>query len=143
MDLLEGETLAQRIARVQKLSVRDAAEVLGYVVSAVGTAHTIGIVHRDLKPENIFLVRLPSGGFDVKVLDFGIAKLTAHEGAAVETGAMTGTGLMLGTPCYMSPEQIFGERDIDHRADIWAIGVMLMKRFPALAPSKGITSAKF
>ena len=124
MDLLEGETLGQRIARQGKLSVVEAADIMVQVVSAVGTAHSVGVVHRDLKPENVFLVR-SSGAPSVRVLDFGIAKLVGSEGAAVETAVITGTGSMLGTPCYMSPEQSFGEKDIDYRTDVWSLGCIL------------------
>src|SRR4029077_19665405 len=96
------------------------------VVSAVGTAHAAGIVHRDLKPDNIFLTRDPDGNVQVTVLDFGIAKVTAVEGEAAQTGGLTTTGAMLGTPYYMSPEQVFGEKDIDQTSDIWALGVILL-----------------
>jgi serine/threonine-protein kinase len=125
MDLLVGETLAQRIASQGPLSVHQTASILLPVVSAVGTAHSRGVVHRDLKPENIFLAENEEGGTEIKVLDFGIAKLANVEGEAVTQSQLTGTGSMLGTPCYSAPEQLFGEKIIDHRADIWALGVVL------------------
>jgi serine/threonine-protein kinase len=124
MDLLEGETLGQRLGRQGKMSVAEAADIMVQVVSAVGTAHAVGVVHRDLKPENVFLVR-SSGAPSVRVLDFGIAKLVGAEGATAETAVITGTGSMLGTPCYMSPEQSFGDKYIDYRTDIWSLGCIL------------------
>ncbi|MBK7397009.1 MAG: serine/threonine protein kinase [Myxococcales bacterium] len=115
MDLLEGESLATRLRRVRRLEVSTLAGILVQIVSAVGAAHAAGIVHRDLKPDNVFLVGEPPS---VRVLDFGIAKLTAREGDAAASTALTNTGAMLGTPFYMAPEQVFGERDLDHRADV-------------------------
>jgi eukaryotic-like serine/threonine-protein kinase len=136
MDLLEGETLARRANRERKLSLEDAAAVLLPVVSAVGTAHSRGIVHRDLKPENVFLARTEDGETVVKVLDFGIAKLTIEPGDSDE-GLVTGTGTALGTPCYMAPEQCFGEKSIDHRADVWALGVMFYELLAGCRPIEG------
>ena len=94
-------------------------------------------MHRDLKPENIFLGDAPDGGREVKVLDFGIAKLTASDGDAAHTGATTGTGAILGTPYYMAPEQLFGEKDIDHRADLWALGIILYEALSGQRPTSG------
>jgi serine/threonine-protein kinase len=124
MELLAGESLGARLDRERALSVADLARVMLPVISAVGTAHAAGVVHRDLKPDNIFLAREPDGATTVKVLDFGIAKVLTAVDDGPHAGALTGTGAMLGTPYYMAPEQIYGERDIDHRADIWALGVI-------------------
>lgn len=135
MELLVGESLEQRLRREGKIALRDAAAILLRVVSAVGTAHQLGIVHRDLKPDNIFLAETREG-VEVKVVDFGIAKLTAAEGDAAETAGLTGTGAMLGTPYYMSPEQAFGERAIDHRADIWSLGVILYRCLTGVLPTQ-------
>jgi len=136
MDLLEGETLAARLAREHRLPLAETARILACVCSALGTAHHRGIIHRDLKPENVFLVRAGGDPPAVKVLDFGIAKLTAREGEAAETGALTGTGSMLGTPYYMAPEQVFAERDLDHRVDVWALGVMLFECLAGVRPTE-------
>jgi serine/threonine protein kinase len=136
MELLSGETLAQRLAREHVLSLPELARIMVHVCSAVGCAHALGIVHRDLKPENIFLAQSPSGR-RVKVLDFGIAKLTASEGDAAHTGATTGTGAILGTPYYMAPEQLFGEKDVDHRVDIWALGIILYEALAGERPTRG------
>jgi eukaryotic-like serine/threonine-protein kinase len=134
MELLVGESLEQRLRREGRMPLGDVASILLRVVSAVGTAHELGIVHRDLKPDNIFLAEA-SGGLEIKVVDFGIAKLTAIEGDAAETGGLTSTGAMLGTPFYMSPEQAFGERKIDHRADIWSLGIILYRCLTGVLPT--------
>ena len=141
MDLLDGEALAARLARDVRLSLGDTARIMVPVISAVGTAHAAGVVHRDLKPDNIFLAHAPDGSaetkIDVKVLDFGIAKFTSAELDAQTAGGLTQTGAMLGTPYYMSPEQAFGENDIDHRADVWALGVILYECLAGQRPVEG------
>jgi serine/threonine-protein kinase len=121
MELLEGESLADRMERTYKLDPIDCATILFQVSKALSKAHELGIVHRDLKPDNIFLVR--DGDDEIaKVLDFGIAKRTA----AFQTSAdmATRTGSLMGTPYYMSPEQASGRRQVDHRTDIWAFAVI-------------------
>jgi serine/threonine protein kinase len=135
MALLEGETLTALLARSAPLSLDAALEVLLPVVSAVGTAHARGVVHRDLKPENVFLAR-DSTKTVVKVLDFGIAKLMSEDGSG-EGVTLTGTGAALGTPCYMAPEQGFGEHEIDHRADIWSLGAMFYESLTGGRPVEG------
>jgi serine/threonine protein kinase len=137
MELLAGETLRTRLARGPRLSLEEAAAILLPVASAVGTAHAQGIVHRDLKPDNIFLSRDAGGAPIVKVLDFGIAKLTrASDDHASHGHGLTGSGEVLGTPNYMAPEQVFGERDIDQRCDIWALGVILYECLTGIVPTK-------
>jgi serine/threonine protein kinase len=137
MELLTGETLRTRLTRGPRLGLEEAASILLPVVSAVGTAHAQGIVHRDLKPDNIFLSQDASGRAVVKVLDFGIAKVTRiSEEHASHGHGLTATGEVLGTPNYMSPEQVFGERDIDHRADVWAMGVILYECLSGVVPTK-------
>ncbi len=131
LELLEGETLAARLERCGRLSTEETARLLGPVVSAIGTAHAHGIVHRDIKPENLFVTR----GDVVKVLDFGIAKVRST-GAPAEGAALTATGSVLGTPAYMAPEQIFGEKDVDHRADIWALGLVLYECLSGRSPTR-------
>ncbi len=125
MELLEGETLQARLDRDGKLTVEETVAIISRVVSAVGTAHALGVVHRDLKPDNIFLVETPEGT-DVKVVDFGIAKIQNPESTG-QTAALTSTNAMLGTPYYMSPEQAFGEKAIDHRTDIWSLGIVMYR----------------
>jgi len=123
MARLRGETLRSSLARRGALPLPDAADVLLPVVSAVGTAHAYGIVHRDLKPDNVFLAADDDGRVVVKVLDFGIAKLLVPEER--ESAPITASGILVGTPGYMAPEQGFGERDVDQRADVWSIGAIL------------------
>jgi serine/threonine-protein kinase len=134
MEHLAGESLADRLEREGKLTLPEAAALLLPVVSAVGAAHALGIVHRDLKPANIFLEEGPPKS--VKVLDFGIAKLTASEGDAAATAALTTSGALLGTPYYMSPEQAFGEKDVDHRTDVWALGLILYRCLTGVLPTR-------
>jgi eukaryotic-like serine/threonine-protein kinase len=137
MDLLEGITLAELLARRGKLELPETAAILMPVISAVGSAHALGIVHRDLKPANIFLIDREDGAADVRVLDFGVAKFTASTGDAAETAHLTRTGEVLGTPYYMPPEQVFGEHDVDHRADIWSMGVILYECLAGCRPFEG------
>jgi serine/threonine protein kinase len=130
MDRLNGETLARKLAREQRLSLGETARLILPAVSGVGTAHALGIVHRDLKPENLFVARESGGRSVTKVLDFGIAKLIGSS----DEGTATRTGEVLGTPCYMAPEQALGERAIDHRADVWALGVILYECLSGVRP---------
>jgi eukaryotic-like serine/threonine-protein kinase len=141
MELLAGETLRDLLARQGKLSLETAASILLGVAAAVDSAHRLGIIHRDLKPENVFL----RSGFPplgaVKVLDFGVAKLAVQDGQA-QTESLTGTGSVLGTPCYMAPEQMTGEKDIDARADVWALGVILYECLAGRRPLEGASVGK-
>jgi serine/threonine protein kinase len=125
MEFLDGESLAQRIRHVGRIPIAEALAYACQIASALGAAHTKGIVHRDLKPENLFLVADPRnpGRELVKVLDFGIAKL---QGATMNQGVQTQTGMVMGTPSYMSPEQCRGTtQEIDHRTDIYALGIII------------------
>ncbi len=134
MEYLAGQSLADKLDREGRLALPEAAALLLPVVSAVGAAHAVGIIHRDLKPGNIFLAVGPPQ--TVKVLDFGIAKFTALEGDAAATGALTSSGALLGTPHYMSPEQAFGEKDIDHRTDVWALGLIVYRCLSGVLPTQ-------
>jgi serine/threonine protein kinase len=135
MDLLIGETLGAKLAREKVLPVAQVAGLLLPVVEAVQAAHALGVVHRDLKPDNIFLIK--GQGVAIKVLDFGIAKWTAKEGEEPESGSLTGPGSVVGTPWYMAPEQCYGEKDIDERADVWALGVILYECLAGRRPVEG------
>jgi eukaryotic-like serine/threonine-protein kinase len=121
MELLDGESLAARIERTHGLSPTETAHIITQVSRAIAKAHEAGIVHRDLKPDNIFIVRNDEEEV-AKVLDFGIAKASSTFGPT--TGSNTRTGAILGTPYYMSPEQAEGNRHVDHRTDLWALGVI-------------------
>jgi len=140
MELLEGESLRDALAREGRLALPVLLDVIAQVIAAVGTAHSLGVVHRDLKPENIFLVGGRTGGpvgeRTAKVLDFGIAKLTALDGEAARSTGIT-TGAVMGTPAYMAPEQVFGESDVDHLADVWAIGLVAYQCASGVLPTQG------
>jgi serine/threonine protein kinase len=125
MEFLEGESLAARIRRVSRLGISDAVDLACQTAAALGAAHDKGIVHRDLKPDNLFLIRdtHAPGREAVKVLDFGIAKLSAT--TAGSGSVKTRTGSVMGTPVYMSPEQCRGTKEVDHRTDIYALGIIL------------------
>jgi eukaryotic-like serine/threonine-protein kinase len=139
MELLRGEPLDALLQRQGALPLGDVARIMAPVISAVGAAHARGIVHRDLKPENVFLSTTGHGAMKPKVLDFGIAKILdpAQINEVSTKSGGTRTGSMLGTPFYMSIEQACGEKDIDHRADIWSIGVMLYVMLSGRRPYEG------
>jgi tRNA A-37 threonylcarbamoyl transferase component Bud32 len=125
MEFLDGESLAELAIREAPLPIERSLGIARQVASALGAAHAKGIFHRDVKPENIYLVKRGDADF-VKVVDFGISKAVKPGGDEGGEGyRLTHTGLLLGTPLYMSPEQARGEEDLDHRCDIWALGVLL------------------
>ncbi|XYH95455.1 serine/threonine-protein kinase [Sorangium sp. So ce1128] len=134
MELLQGEDLGTRLERVGRLSLVDATLILMQAGKAIRRAHDAGLVHRDLKPANLFLVRVEEEQDEiVKVLDFGIVK---------ETGThlkdeVTRTGELLGSPHYMSPEQVRGEKDVDRRSDLWSLGVILFCAVTGELPFQG------
>ncbi len=121
MELLEGETLQQRLARLGTMTALDTTRVITQVARAVARAHEAGIIHRDLKPENVFIVKNEDAEI-AKVLDFGVAKVDKAQ--LGPKGTRTRTGSLLGTPFYMSPEQAQGNKTIDPRSDLWSLGVI-------------------
>jgi serine/threonine protein kinase len=127
-ELLDGETLEQRLSREGRLSLGACARVLVPVANALAAAHARGVVHRDVKPANIFLADAR-----VMVLDFGIAKSLSVN----DTAKLTRTGQLLGTPAFMAPEQLVAERDVDARADVWALGVVLFRALTGRLPLEG------
>jgi serine/threonine-protein kinase len=139
MEHLAGESLQARLRR-GRFAVIDAVRVVQQAAMAMAVAHGAGIIHRDLKPDNLFLVPDPvvAGGERIKILDFGIAKLLGDEHG---NPARTRTGMIMGTPTYMSPEQCRGAGDVDHRTDIYALGCVLFHlvsgRLPFLASTPG------
>jgi serine/threonine protein kinase len=139
MELLEGRTLAARLESDHALSLEETARVLVPVVSAVGTAHARGIIHRDLKPANIFLTAGAGPDPMVKVLDFGIAKWLGP--LRSDASLRTQTGSAVGTPNYMAPEQAIGQRQIDHRVDIWSLGIILYEMLAGIRPIEGENAA--
>jgi serine/threonine-protein kinase len=135
MELLEGRDLAAHIAANGPMAPRDVAALVAQVAKALGKAHQVGVVHRDIKPDNIFLCDGEGGELFVKLLDFGIAKRDQHK----VTSAATTTGAVVGTPYYMSPEQIVGDKDTDARTDIWSLGVVAFEAMTGKRPFEGST----
>jgi serine/threonine-protein kinase len=122
MELLEGSDLRARIDNGPRIGPNEAAAYVLQACEGLAEAHRSGIVHRDLKPANLFLTRRPNGRPLVKVLDFGISKGVAMGDASL---AATKTNALLGSPYYMSPEQMTSPKDVDHRTDVWSLGVIL------------------
>jgi serine/threonine protein kinase len=145
MELLEGETLGRRLVRCGPLSAAETSGILLPVIDAVEAAHRVGLVHRDLKPENVFLAASPDGSVAPRVLDFGIAKEVAKlatpttASSAETTAPPATTASMVGTPYYMAPEQALGERDIDARVDVWALGVIAYECLSGKRPTEATT----
>ncbi len=142
MDLLEGRSLgAEIVARGGTLDAQTTVELLLPVASAVRAAHAKGVVHRDLKPANVFLARDGASPRPVvMLLDFGLAKLVAVDDEAAEK--ITRSGAVVGTPHYMAPEQLFGERGVDARADVWSIGAMAYECLTGRKPLDGKSYAQ-
>jgi serine/threonine protein kinase len=137
MELLVGEPLDKRLDRLGRLTLQETARIIGHVSRALQRAHDAGIIHRDLKPENVFLVRSTDDDEEIaKVLDFGIAKIKGPPGQE-GLSSSTKTGAVLGTPYYMSPEQARGLRNIDHRSDLWSLGVIAHKCVTGVLPFEG------
>jgi len=146
MELLRGETLAERLRPREPLPVAEALSIAIEVCRGLEAIHAHGIVHRDVKPENIFLADVPGEGRVPKLLDFGISsRVTSGRGATsgfVPAGEPNEPGWEeapqeLGTPQYMSPEQALGDEDVDGRADLWALGAVLYESLAGRAPFEG------
>ncbi len=134
MEYLKGRSLATTLRREGRLAPARACHILGQVLAALSAVHREQIVHRDLKPDNIFLTRRSGHADYVKVLDFGISKMRRDEDEAMD---LTRTGVMLGTPFYMSPEQARGVKTLDHRVDLYACGVILYECLSGKLPFDG------
>jgi serine/threonine-protein kinase len=134
MELLEGESLGSRLERERLLSPELTAAIVTQIARAVARAHDAKIVHRDLKPDNVFLV-VNDEEVVAKVLDFGIAK-AGSEGFG-QASSSTRTGALLGSPYYMSPEQAHGSKTVDHRSDLWAMGVIAFECLTGRRPFDG------
>jgi tRNA A-37 threonylcarbamoyl transferase component Bud32 len=135
MDLLEGETLEQRLAQLGRLGWQDARRIALEVADALSAAHHAGVLHRDLKPSNVFLARKEGLGERAVLLDFGLTK-PIREGSSVW---VTRTGAIVGTAHYMSPEQARGERHLDQRADVYGLGALLYEMIAGVPPFLGAT----
>jgi len=134
MEFLQGESLADKLKRERFFPAARALQVAAQVADALAASHSHGIIHRDLKPENIFLISRGSQADFVKVLDFGLAKLTQGEEKVTHK---TRTGSVMGTPYYMSPEQCEGKASIDNRADLYSLGVILFEMLTGRVPFGG------
>lgn len=132
MPLLAGETLAALLERKHKLTQTQAMGMAVEIAKGLAAAHGAGIVHRDLKPANIFIVQ-DDGHAVVKIVDFGVSKLVLPGDVATDTL----TGSAIGSPAYMSPEQARGDKEIDHRSDLWALGVVLFEMLAGTRPFEG------
>lgn len=132
MELLDGETISDFVRRHGQLSPSSTVEIVGQLCKALAKAHALGIVHRDIKPDNVFLIE-PEREIFIKVLDFGIAKSLNDE------LNVTSTGTMMGTPHYMSPEQMLSSKHVDFRADLWAVAVLAYHCLTGSVPFDGET----
>jgi serine/threonine protein kinase len=138
MEHLQGEDLAERLTRTGPLPFEEAVDFMMQACEAIAEAHGLGIIHRDLKPANLFCVHGNDGQTTIKVLDFGISKVL--DGGALHTvGEATKTSIVVGSPFYMSPEQMQAPRTVDVRTDIWAIGVILHELLTGAVPFGGET----
>jgi serine/threonine-protein kinase len=138
MEYLEGFDLADTLAQRGPLPADEAIELVLQACEALAEAHSLGIVHRDLKPANLFLTHRADGTPCIKVLDFGISKVT-HPGTSQAEAALTHTTTIMGSPLYMSPEQLRATRGVDLRTDVWALGVILYELLSGEAPFLGPT----
>ena len=139
MELLQGEDLEQRLARDHRLPLDLAVGLTLQACDALAAAHDAGIVHRDIKPGNMFLTVRRNGAPSVKVLDFGISKL---QGDLQQHGARTSAQEIFGSPFYMSPEQLLSSADVDARADVWSLGVVLYEMITGTVPFEADVLAK-
>ena len=141
MEHLRGEDLRQLLDRVGALSPDVTLRIAAQVCLGLQKAHEAGVIHRDIKPANLYLARRDAGEVVVKILDFGVAKIVEVPGDQAEVTGLTNTGGMLGSPRYMSPEQVRAARNVDHRTDIWSLGVVLYRCLtgtPAYSASSSI-----
>jgi serine/threonine-protein kinase len=141
MELLRGQSLSDRLKREPRLDPKTTLRLLAHVARGVGLAHARGIVHRDLKPGNVFLCDDPLQGWIAKVVDFGMAKSVGIPLATFDL-VTTEVGRPLGTPYYMSPEQARGQQNVDHRSDLWSLGVIAFECLCGRRPFEGKSLAK-
>jgi serine/threonine-protein kinase len=132
MEFLDGGDLAAWLQQRGRLDVGQAVDFVLQASEAIAEAHSLGIVHRDLKPANLFCLQRADGLLSIKVLDFGISKVSdANDGSVTKTTAV------MGSPLYMSPEQMTSSRDVDHRTDIYSLGVILFELLTGAVPFRG------
>ena len=135
MEYLQGKDLGVHLSTHRKLDLVEARDILEQVLEALSAVHSSGVVHRDLKPENIFLARQSGGSQIVKILDFGISRLTG--GDELKKTRLTKAGFVYGTPAYISPEQAKGNANTDHRADLWSSGTIFYEMITGHMPFAG------
>ncbi|MES1173371.1 MAG: serine/threonine-protein kinase [Myxococcales bacterium] len=135
MEYLEGHDIAGEMEKVGMLPIEDAIDFVLQAIEALAEAHAAGIVHRDLKPANLFIATRADGSRIVKVLDFGISKSLL--GASVAELSLTRTSVLIGSPLYMSPEQMRSAKDVDTRTDIWSLGVIMYEMIAGQPPYTG------
>lgn len=135
MEYLTGEDLQQVIRRIGALPVEVVLRIIAQACNGLTRAHEQGIVHRDIKAANIFVARREAGELMVKILDFGIAKVRADPMSSTGNQSITRTGALLGSPLYMSPEQVLGAKDIDPRADVFSLGVTMYEALCGYTPN--------
>lgn len=140
LEYLEGSDLSDLVKMQGALPMAEAVEYVLQACEAMAEAHSLQITHRDLKPGNLFLIRLPNGSACIKVLDFGISKV--HEALRPGESTLTGTTALLGSPFYMSPEQLLSSRDVDPRTDIWSLGITLHELLSNTLPFGAKTTEK-
>ncbi|HEY3594242.1 MAG TPA: serine/threonine-protein kinase, partial [Polyangiaceae bacterium] len=138
MEYLSGVDLGELVRQYGPMSVPDAVNAILQVCEAIAEAHSLGIIHRDLKPANLFVTRRVDGSPLVKVLDFGISKRSDFD-AALGRSTLTPSGYLMGSPAYMSPEQVRNPKAVDARTDVWALGVILYEVITGTAPFAGET----
>ncbi|MDB4996534.1 MAG: serine/threonine protein kinase, partial [Myxococcaceae bacterium] len=136
MEHLEGNDLGHHLREEGRLPIADAVDYVLQACEAIAEAHALGIVHRDLKPSNLFLMRRSDGTPCIKVLDFGISKALSVTETPQDPG-LTDTQSVFGSPTYMSPEQVRSAKRVDHRTDIWALGVILHELITGTSPFVG------
>ncbi|WP_437603381.1 protein kinase [Sorangium sp. So ce590] len=140
MEFLAGEDVHQLIKRVGPLAPDLALRIVAQSCLGLQKAHEASVVHRDIKPHNLFLARRDAGEILVKLLDFGIAKVKMDRANETEGADLTRTGNLIGSPLYMSPEQARGQKEIDHRTDIWSLGAVLYQALTGRTPYHHITA---
>ncbi|MDI7267085.1 MAG: serine/threonine-protein kinase, partial [Myxococcota bacterium] len=139
MPLLRGRPLSRVIAADAPLALDRAVNLAAQMLDGLAAAHAAHIVHRDIKPDNVFVTQLGATGMEfVKILDFGISKILGSV-AVNDRRQVTKTGMVLGTPCYMAPEQARGRKSVDHRVDVYAVGVILYEMLTGKRPFDGET----
>jgi serine/threonine-protein kinase len=138
LELLRGDDLGKLLEKDGRMAMQVAVQYVMQALKGIGHAHDRGIVHRDLKPSNLFKATRPDGSWIIKVLDFGISKAKPNT-LDERPEALTSTKAMLGSPLYMSPEQLRSSKTVDNRADIWAIGVILYELLTGTLPFSGET----